>query len=123
MNTTQNVVYFMSTADYIKIGISKNINSLKQVSLRVENQSVFEFKKELKEKDVVLLDIENKKSLLSSDLKKIKEKLLLKEMEEVREIEDKIKKENNRLRGNFTPSKQKINKVMNKFKFLFDRKE
>ena len=32
MNTTQNVVYFMSTADHMKIGISKNLDSrIKQV--------------------------------------------------------------------------------------------
>lgn len=101
--------------------ITKNINSLKKTSLRVENQAIFEFKKTLKETDFVFKDIENKKLEISKKTDEIKDRLKNEENDKLIKAEIKLQKINSRLKENFIPNSQKVKEVMNRYSFLLSK--
>lgn len=108
-------------SDMCKRYIVKNINNLKKISTRVENQATFEFKKEIKEKDLILQDIEKKKNELELKLNEIRNKIKEEEIEKVNKLSNKIIELNSKRKENFKPDANKVKKVFDKWDFLLNK--
>ena len=108
-------------SDMCKRYIVKNINNLKKISTRVENQATFEFKKEIKEKDLILQDIENKKNELELKLNEIRNKIKEEEIKKVNKLSNKIIELNSKRKENFKPDVNKVKKVFDKWDFLLNK--
>lgn len=108
-------------SDMCKRYIVKNINNLKKISTRVENQATFEFKKEIKEKDLILQDIEKKKNELELKLNEIRNKIKEEEIEKVNKLSNKIIELNSKRKENFKPDVDKVKKVFDKWDFLLNK--
>lgn len=108
-------------SDMCKRYIVKNINNLKKISTRVENQATFEFKKEIKEKDLILQDIEKKKNELELKLNEIRNKIKEEEIEKVNKLSNKIIELNSKRKENFKPDVNKVKKVFDKWDFLLNK--
>lgn len=108
-------------SDMCKRYIVKNINNLKKISTRVENQATFEFKKEIKEKDLILQDIENKKNELGLKLNEIRNKIKEEEIKKVNKLSNKIIELNSKRKENFKPDANKVKKVFDRWDFLLNK--
>lgn len=101
--------------------IKKNINLLKIKKVTVENQAVFEFKKELTENDKLLQEIENKKKELIEQKDRLLEEIEEKESKKIILLDEKVKKLEKRNSGIFIPDEKKVKNTFKKWDFLFNR--
>lgn len=103
--------------------IKKNINILKMKKVTIENQAMFEFKKEITESDKLLQEIENKKKELIQHKNRLIEEIEEKESKKIILLDEKIKKLEKRNSGIFVPDEKKVKNTLKKWDFLFNRVE
>ena len=103
--------------------IKKNINILKMKKVTIENQAMFEFKKQITESDKLLQEIENKKKELVQYKNRLIEEIEEKESKKIILLDEKIKKLEKRNSGIFVPDEKKVKNTLKKWDFLFNRVE